>query len=739
MIEMVKLTIAITATFTAELIEEPLAYWMQELGIQSKIAFASYNQVFQQLLDPLSLFSKNDKGINVVLIRLEDWQRYKDSSTTNVDFSSGEYEKIERNVQELILSLKSAAKRSGAPSIVCLCPASFAVMENTDHSAFFKQMEELMASELNDTGGLYLVTTSELSTTYPVSQYNDPFTNEIGHIPYTPAFFTSLSTMIARRIFALRSKPYKVIVLDCDQTLWKGICGEDGPDGVEIGAPHQTLQKSMIAQHNAGMLLCVCSKNNEEDVVQVFDRHPRMLLRRDHIVAWRINWKSKSENIKSLADELQLGLDSFIFIDDNPIECAQVQAECPEVLTLQLPQEPGDIPKFLDHVWAFDHLKVTKEDKERTEFYKQNIERSRFQKESLTFHDFLAGHELKVHISEMSDSQIARAAQLTQRTNQFNFTIIRRSEAKIQKLCQSEELECLVVEVSDRFGDYGLVGVIMFRTNGKALEVDTFLLSCRVLGRGVEHQMLAKLGEIAKERALSRVNIPCGLTEKNQPALDFLHGIAAKLDKQSDGHMIFTLPVECAVSLNYNSTIYKDNAPEAINNIVNPGTSMDGMVQSISPLLHRIATELYDVEHILKDIESKKRCSLRSSLEKGYVAPRTSTEEILVEIWSRVLGVHQIGIYDNFFDLGGQSLLGTVVMSRVQSTFQVELPLSSIFESPTIAELAQLIEQYLINQLDPKELPETLKELNGLSDEEVKELLALESIHLAESDNRVSS
>jgi FkbH-like protein len=529
MIETTKPTIAITATFTAEPIEEPLAYWMQELEIQSRIEFAPYSQVFQQLLDPLSLLSKNDKGINVILIRLEDWWRYKDSSNINVNFSSSEYEKIENNVHDLILALKSAVKHSGTPYIVCLCPASFAVKENPGHSEFFEQMEELMASELNDTEGLYLVTKSELRTTYPVLQYNDPFTDEIGHIPYTPAFFTSLATMIARRIFALRSKPYKVIVLDCDQTLWKGICGEDGPDGVEIDAPHQALQEFMTTQYNVGMLLCLCSKNNEEDVVQILDRHPGMLLRRNHIVAWRINWKSKSEGIKSLADELQLGLDSFIFIDDNPIECAQVQAECPEVLTLQLPPEPGDIPGFLNHVWAFDHLKVSTEDKERSKFYKQNKERSRFQKETLTFHDFLVGLELKVHISKMLDSQISRVAQLTQRTNQFNFTTVRHSEAEVQKLYKSKELECLVVEVSDRFGDYGLVGVIMFRTGSKALEVDTFLLSCRVLGRGVEHQMLAKLGEIAKKRSLNHINIPYNHTNKNQPALDFLHEIAAKL------------------------------------------------------------------------------------------------------------------------------------------------------------------------------------------------------------------
>ncbi len=733
MIETIKPTIAITATFTVELVEEPLAYWMQELGIQSGIEFAPYNQVFQQLLDPLSLFSKNDKGVNVVLIRLEDWQRYKDSSTANVDSSSGEYEKIEHNVQDLIQALKSAAKRSGTPCIVCFCPASFAVKENPDRSAFFVQMEELMASELNDTGGVYLVTTSELSTTYPVSQYNDPFTDGIGHIPYTPAFFTSLSTMIARRIFALRSKPYKVIVLDCDQTLWKGICGENGSDGVEIDAPHQALQEFMIAQRDAGMLLCLCSKNNEEDVVQVFDRHSRMLLRRDHIVAWRINWKNKSENIKSLADELQLGLDSFIFIDDNPIECAQVQAECPEVLTLQLPQEQNDIPRFFDHVWAFDHLKVTEEDKERTKLYKQNIKRSQFQKETLTFHNFLAGLELKVNFSEMSDSQIARVAQLTQRTNQFNFATVRRSEADIQKLCQSEELECLVVGVSDRFGDYGLVGVIMFRTNGKALEVDTFLLSCRVLGRGVEHQMLAKLGEIAQERSLNRINIPCIPTRKNQPALDFLHGIAGKLKKQYDNHLIFTLPVEYAVSLSYDSTISKVYAQKARKKEI-PDTYMGGTPRSTSRLLERIATELYDVERIIKDIESKKQYSEPSRIEKGYVAPRTPTEETLAEIWSQVLSINQISIYDNFFELGGHSLSATQIMSRVRDTFGVELSFRSFFDAPTIVDTAVIItdNESWNMQMNNIEVTKLLKELSQLSEDQAKIMLNEET--LSQSD-----
>jgi len=752
MIKMAEATIAITATFTAELIEEPLAYWIQELGIQARIEFAPYNQVFQELLNPSSLLLRNDDGINTVLVRLEDWHMSRDNPTPNVDFSTQEHEEIERNVQDLIQALKSAAKRSGPPWIVCICPASSIIIEDKDRSEFFGQMEARMVSELSNIRGVYLVTTSDLNTLYPVSKYDDPFSGKIGHIPYTAAFFTSLATMIARRIFALRNAPYKIVVLDCDQTLWKGVCGEDGPEGVQINAPHRALQEFMIAQNDAGMLLCLCSKNNEEDVVQVFDRHPEMPLKRDHIVSWRVNWKSKSENIKSLADELQLGLGSFIFVDDNPIECAQVQAECPEVLTLKLPQEQNNIPRFLNHVWAFDHLEVTTEDKKRTQFYRQDVERNRFQEESLTFSDFLEGLELTVHISKMSDSQISRAAQLTQRTNQFNFTTIRRSEAEIQNLCRSEELECLVVEVSDRFGDYGLVGVMMFHAGAEALEVDTFLLSCRALGRGVEHMMIRKLGQIANERGNSHVDVRYIRTGRNQPSLDFLNGIGAEFKCTHDDGFLFSFPAKFAELLTY-VPVSAESGPQEQQPPATSGATGITDVRYKSALLSRIGAELYDPAQILKRIRDRKSESqelhnlnhalpaadrTNADMDRSSGEPLTFIEKGMCRIWEEILAIDKVDIHDNFFDIGGQSLFGTLVISRVQSTFGVELSLLNIFECLTIAELAQLIEQCLIHQLDPKELPETLKELNALSDEEVKELLALESIRLTKN-NKVSS
>ncbi len=265
--------------------------------------------------------------------------------------------------------------------------------------------------------------------------------------------------MLARKIFALQSYPYKVIALDCDYTLWSGICGEDGVAGVKIDPPFRGLQEFIVAQQAAGKLICLCSKNQEEDVFAVFDQHQDMVLKRHHLVNWRINWESKSENLKALATELQLSLDSFIFIDDNPVECAEVRANCPEVLTLQLPEQPDRIPQFLEHYWAFDQLQATEEDQQRTNLYQQNVQRQRLQQDSFSFSDFLAQLNLEIEISPMQNEQLSRVAQLTQRTNQFNLTTIRRSEAEIQQLCNLERLECRVVKVKDRFGDYGLVGL----------------------------------------------------------------------------------------------------------------------------------------------------------------------------------------------------------------------------------------------------------------------------------------
>ena len=536
--------ICVTATFTAEPLEDSLRYWMKELGFPFDVTFAPYNQVFQQLLDPSSLLSQNHMGINVVLVRLEDWQRFEKGDEAD---SALAQEKIERNIGELAQALQLASDRSTTPTIVCIGQPSPAVAADEQRNALFQRMESLLADELAPLNSVYLVSSAEMTERYPVREYYDPFTDKNGHIPYTTSFFTALGTLLARKIYALQTPARKVIALDCDNTLWKGVCGESGPLGVEMDAPHRALQQFMIAQQEAGRLLCLCSKNSEQDVFDVFAQHPDMLLKREHILAWRINWQPKSENLAALAQELQLGLDSFIFVDDNPLECAEVKAGCPEVLTLQLPEQAERIPRFLQHAWPFDHLKITATDRQRTALYRQNAQREQARQGAASFEAFLATLELEIHISQMTPEQVERVAQLTQRTNQFNVSTIRRTEGEVAHLSRAGELEFSVVEVRDRFGDYGLVGVMAFKTQANALHVDTFLLSCRVLGRGVEHRMWKTLGEIATTRGLETVSVPFLPTAKNQPAFDFLSKVAGDYQEpyHQDGRL-FSVPAQVA-------------------------------------------------------------------------------------------------------------------------------------------------------------------------------------------------
>lgn len=674
-------TIAITATFTAEPLAESLFFWLKELEIAGNIEFAPYNQIFQQLLTPNSLVNSNKQGINIVLVRLEDWQKDR-----TLELSVGDHHKIEQTAQEFVQAIKATTKIAKTPYILCLCPNS----PQEIAKGFFQQIEAMILSQLAGMSGLYIISSEELKTTYPVETYYDEQGDKLGHIPFTPLFYASLGTAIARKIYAIQSPPPKVIVLDCDHTLWKGVCGEDGVMGIELDPPRQVLQELMLAQYDSGMLICLCSKNNEEDVVEVFERRQDMPLKREHIISWRVNWDAKSKNLKSLASELNLGLDSFIFVDDNPVECAEVQANCPEVLTLLLPTIVEEIPRFLQHIWAFDRLKVTTEDKKRTSLYKENIQRDRLLKESPTLENFLEGLGLQIKISPPSPQQIERVAQLTQRTNQFNLTTIRRSEQEINQLCQGN-YECLVVEVSDRFGDYGLVGVLLFTLDGDSLINDTFLLSCRVLGRGVEYKMLAHLGEIASNRGMAQVKLAYVPSEKNQPALNFLNAIGSEFRQHATG-ISWEFPVEFARSLVYNPQA--NNAIET-QSVATPiqATKKTAPILSVQEKLtrlNRIATEFYSASQVYEQIQLQKR--QRPELQESYASPRNEIEQQLAQIWNSVLRVDNIGIYDNFFDLGGNSVIAVQLFIQIENIFGKKLPLPTLLQAGTIEQLALVIQ-----------------------------------------------
>ncbi len=673
--------IAIAATFTAEPIEEPLRYWMNQLGLPVELEFAPFNQVFQQLLDPASALATNVHGANVILVRIEDWLDEAEEQGTN-----GESEWIAR-AQEFVAAVRSAANRGSAPALVVLCPAS------PEYRKSSQEAEHLIASELEKLSNIYVVTTNELLDFYPVEDFYDPRGDELGCVPYTPVFFTALATMITRKFHALQRPPYKVIVLDCDQTLWGGVCGEDGPRGICIDAPRKALQEFMRVQQAAGRLLAVCSKNSEEDVREVFAQRLDMPLRHEHFAAWRVNWSPKSENIKSIAKELNLGLDSFIFVDDNPVECAEVEANCPGVLTLQLPEDPAAIPQFLKHCWAFDVLKVTAEDARRGEMYRESRQRDELRAEAGSLADFIAGLNLKIQIAPMSPEQLSRVSQLTQRTNQFNLTTIRRTEAEIQQLSgEGGDTAVLTVSVSDRFGDYGLVGVMICKEQAEALEMDTFLLSCRVLGRGVEHEMLAYLGNLALEQKKRWVNVHFHPSAKNKPALDFLQNVGATFKQALNGGFIYAFPAEFAaeVTLDTGDLSESGNAVNETDNeaILKPSPAVGDKSRFDSR--RSIATKLTDPARIHEAIEGM--AGTRVVAREDYLAPRTEVENKICGLWEKLLHIERVGVTDNFFELGGHSLLAVRLFAELEKMTGRKLPLVTLFQAPTVEELATLVD-----------------------------------------------
>jgi FkbH-like protein len=675
--------IAISATFTAEAIEAALAFWAAELALPHPIRFAAYNQLFQELLAPASLFARN-RGFNVALVRLDDW------------LAAG----VDESARRFIDAVKSST--ASAPLIIALCPPA------PGHEAICQPAARLIREALSpnraDLPAVYLADPE------PLANPHDPYAGELGHLPYTPLFFVALATAIARKIHALSHPPYKVIALDCDDTLWRGICGEDGPHGVDLDPPRRALQEFMAARRREGMLLAMCSKNNEEDVLETFRAHPEMPLRLADFAARRINWESKGANLASLAAELDLALDSFILVDDNPKECTEAQTEAPAILALPLPPQAEEIPEFLRHIWAFDRARVTHEDRSRHQQYAQRAQRVKAAQSASSLEEFLESLQLHVRIEPMTTPQIPRVAQLTTRTNQMNMSSVRRTEGEIAAI-PALDAECLTVHVSDRFGDYGLTGVVIFQCASGALTgtltVDTFLLSCRILGRGVEHRMVARLGEIAQQRSLGRVEIPFVPSPRNRPAALFLESIGGG-----------SLTAQQAAAVRYKPSQATHRLP--------PGHAPgDTPAPASRPDYVKIATELRTPESILARIHSEPR-RVRASHP-----PNTPLERDLAELWAALLNVSAVGLYDNFFDLGGHSLLAVQLLSRVRQIHAVDLSLELVYSGDfTVYALAQAVclkkaMKEAMKESEP-EYASLLREIEDLSDEEAAAQLAEE-------------
>ncbi|MEV4322290.1 HAD-IIIC family phosphatase [Microbispora rosea] len=696
-----KIGVGVAATFTAEPLGDALRFWLAELDAEGDaeeaVAFAPYDQVFPSLLDSGSVLGR--AGAAVVLVRAEDMVAGNMAAGNMVVGQDG-LDEVEAVATDLAAALRTSARASGTPHVLVVCPPS---PEHGSPEAHARLASKLARAFEGDRA-VSVLTSAEPYEPAPEAVH-DAFADRTGNVPYTDRYFAALAAAAVRRLHAMTTPRPKVVAVDCDGTLWDGVVGEDGPDGVVIGPERMEIWRELARQVAAGRLLCLCSKNEEKDVREVFARHPELPVGLDDVAAMRVGWEAKSQALRSLAAELDLGLDSFVFLDDSPVECAEVRAGCPEVLTLRLPADAAEAAAFLRHCWPLDLLAVTEADRERTRRYQEERQREQARGE-MSLADFFATLDLRVTITPAGPEHEARAAQLAERTNQFNLSGVRRLDGD----------EKFVVDVSDRFGDYGVVGLTDVRTEGDTLRAGAFLLSCRALGRGVEHRMLAHLGALARERGLARVALAFRATERNQPARDFLAALPATVEPY-DGEEAawYVLDAADASAVVHTPGPAEERAAGPAGT-TGPAGSVDAAASAGWVAVERIATRLTGADAILD--------AMRAARPVTEVAGASPVEATVMRMWAELLDVAPTSVSDGFFQLGGHSLRLVQFMARVRAEFGVELPFDTLYTTSfTVAEVAKAIEERQLADADDEELAGLLDELAGLSDEEIDALL----------------
>jgi FkbH-like protein len=383
----------------------------------------------------------------------------------------------------------------------------------------------------------------------------------IAKAPFAPAVFQAAAATIRSALDALDGTARKLVVVDLDNTLWGGVVGDDGPAGLRLGGhdhvgeAYVNFQRALLALTHRGVQLAIVSKNEERIALDAIDSHPEMILRRDRFAGWRINWNDKAGNIAELASELRLGLQSFVFIDDNPVERARVSTALPEVLVPDWPTDPSLYASTLEALDCFDVPQITEEDFARTAA--QAAERHRQASlagvSATSVADWLASLETRVHVEALSIGNLPRVTQLFNKTNQMNLATRRLSAAEIEAWSRVPGRHMWAIRVRDRFGDSGLTGVISIEIEGRIARVVDLILSCRVMGRHVEYAMLHLASSFAWTHGVDQLQVEYRRTDRNAPCRQVLE--ASELEQRSDdvfvwvGDQPYALPASIALEL----------------------------------------------------------------------------------------------------------------------------------------------------------------------------------------------
>lgn len=650
----------IMSNFAAEPMQPTLSFWQNKLDLMQNWKFAPFNQVQQELLNPNSpVYSDLTSGC-AIMINWETWLVGDDV----LSFAKTQSQQLLNIVFQQASILKSCH--------LVFCPISPSV-EAIYHQRL-KELEAAFVTVLAEFPTISVITSEHISKLYLTVNPFDEDSFNTAKMPYTEQGYAALSTVLVRSMYHPRRQQTKVLVLDCDNTLWHGVVGEIGAKNLEISAPFKAIQKLALSLKKRGVLLALCSKNEESDVWSAFTDTPEMLLTSHDITTTRINWESKSANIRSIASELNLGLDSFVFIDDDPIQCGEVLANCPEVLVLQRP-EISKISDWLEHLWVFDDVLSDDSGADRTTLYKENSKRNQLKKTASTFSDYLESLKTQVTFSAIDGDTISRVAELSLRTNQFNTNLQRYDELTLTERIKTQHFNGFTVHVSDIFGDLGIVGAALWEENEGRCKLDSFLLSCRAMGRGIEHQMISKFGELTRGHIC---DIPVTVGERNTPARSFLSDIGAypaptNLTGDDLAKVQFNAP-----ETNVNSQVLSVSE-----------TTNHPIAKTAIPLSAWAASALYyDIEDIITE---SSQYTQNHAKTREYVEPHTTIQRLLCDEIASLLRIEKVGLRDNFFSLGGNSIQAVQLQSALtKKGISFALPL--LFGEHDIETLAAGIE-----------------------------------------------
>jgi FkbH-like protein len=525
---LVPFRLAVLSNSTIDLLVPALVASAARRGIALEVIQPSYDQVAQEALTPDS--KVNSSKPDAVLFALDYRALPLKLSLGNSEASAATVEGVIGYLKALRDGVKTNSNavcifQSFAPPVETLFGSLDRALPGSIRNLIDGINRELAEFVLGS--GDVLLDVGGLAETVGLANWHDTQLWNMAKLSFSDEFIPLYADHVGRTVAAIRGKSGKVLILDLDNTVWGGVIGDDGLEGIKIaqgdatGEAHLAVQRIALDLRKRGIVLAVSSKNTDEVARAPFEQHPEMLLRLDHIAVFQANWNDKATNIQAIAEELSLGLDSMVFLDDNPVERGLVRKLLPQVAVPELPEDPSGYARTLAAGGYFEAVTLAAEDLKRAGFYQDNAKRASLQKQAGGVDAYLASLDMTITFQPFEGKGRARIVQLINKSNQYNLTTRRYTEPEILELECDPKAFTLQVRLTDIFGDNGMISVVICRPAGnETWEIDTWLMSCRVLGRKVEHMVLRKIVEHARAVGIHKLIGIYRPTERNKLVID---------------------------------------------------------------------------------------------------------------------------------------------------------------------------------------------------------------------------